>query len=105
MSARKWTIGIVGLAAALATLTACPPPPPAGVVYASVGPPPLQTEVVIVSPGPGFVWVPGYWGWGGTAYVWTRGAWIRPPHARARWVSPRWWHNSRGWYRTGGDWQ
>lgn len=105
MTARKWTLGIIGLAAALATLTACPPPPPYGVVYASAGPPPLQSEVVITAPGPDYVWVPGYWNWGGSAYVWTKGTWAHPPHAHARWVEPTWHHSERGWYHTGGEWR
>lgn len=105
MSARTRTLGIIGLAAALATLTACPPPPPDGVVYASEGPPPLQGEVVVMAPGPDFVWVPGYWSWGGSAYVWTKGAWAHPPHAHAKWASPRWYHSSRGWYSTKGEWR
>ena len=55
MTARKWTLGIIGLAVALATLTACPAPPPAGIVYVSAGPPALQSEIVVTAPGPGYV--------------------------------------------------
>jgi len=105
MRPRKWTLGIIGLTAALATLTACPPPPPGGVVYASAGPPPLQSEIVVTAPGPDYVWVPGYWNWGGSAYAWTKGAWAHPPHPHAQWVEPTWHHTSKGWYRTGGDWR
>jgi len=106
MSSRKLFVGIFCLSAVLATLTACPPPPPpVGVVYASEGPPPLRTEVVIAAPGSEYVWVPGYWNWGGSAYQWTTGVWIRPPNSGAVWVTPRWYHDKRGWYRVGGHWR
>ncbi len=105
MSLRKTLIGICGAAALLVTLTACPPVPPDGVVYASEGPPPMRTEVAIAAPGPDFVWVPGYWNWGGSAYVWTAGAWSHPPHVHARWVAPSWHHNGHGWYSTRGEWR
>ena len=32
-----------------------------GRVYVRTGPPPLRREAVIVSPGPGYVWLPGYY--------------------------------------------
>ncbi len=55
-----------------------------------IPPPPLRAEVILASPGPGFVWVPGYWDWAGASYVWVAGAWVRPPFLHARWESPRW---------------
>ena len=73
--------------------------------FVSAGPPALQSEIVVTAPGPGYVWVPGYWNWGGSAYVWTKGAWLHPPHANARWVEPTWHHASKGWYHTGGEWR
>ena len=105
MSLRKLFVGIFCLSVALATLTACPPPPPDGVVYANEAPPPLRSEVIVATPGPDYVWVPGYWGWGGSAYAWTAGTWTRPPHAHASWVTPRWYHGTRGWYSVAGHWR
>lgn len=60
------------------------------VYYANVPPPPLRAEAYGVAPGPGYVWVNGYWGWGGRAYAWTPGRWARPPRPHAVWVAPRW---------------
>src|SRR5579872_4042601 len=60
------------------------------VYYANVPPPPIRAEVVGVAPGPGYVWVGGYWGWSGLAHVWVPGRWAVPPHRHARWVEPRW---------------
>ena len=55
-----------------------PPPPPPAVVVSPVG----------VAPGPGYVWVPGYWDWVGDQWVWVDGRWILPPRPRAVWIAP-----------------
>ena len=39
-------------------------------------------------PGPGFIWIGGYWHWNGR-WVWNRGHYERPPHAGAAWVRAR----------------
>jgi len=46
------------LGASLLVTTACAGA--SGRVYVRTGPPPLRAEAVVVSPGPGYVWVPGY---------------------------------------------
>jgi hypothetical protein len=56
-----------------------PPPPPAAAVAGPVG----------VAPGPGYVWVPGYWDWVGDRWVWVDGRWILPPHGHAVWIDPK----------------
>jgi hypothetical protein len=71
----KWIASLV-LASALAT------PAFAGVgVYIGAAPPPLRYEVRPAMPGPGYVWVDGYWNWYGGRYVWRPGVWQRPPYA------------------------
>ena len=67
-----------------------PPPVPAqeAVEVATVPPAPLVEEVYD-APGPGYVWVTGYWGWYGGRWVWYRGSWCYPPHRHALWVGPR----------------
>ena len=65
-----------------------PPPPPAAYVAGPVG----------VAPGPGYVWVDGYWNWVGGRWVWVPGAWILPPHGHRVWVAPALefrWHGGR----------
>ena len=66
-----------------------PPPPPPPVYYA----PPV--------PGPGYVWVDGYWYPSGPRYAWSPGYWGRPPYPRAYWVGPRYHGNRyyRGYWR------
>ena len=74
-------------------------------VYVNVVPPPLRREVIAVAPGPGYVWVPGYYSWAGTAYVWAPGRYVLAPHPHAVWVAPHWVHHSRGWYVVPGRWR
>jgi hypothetical protein len=101
---RAW--GFVGAAALAAGLSACASAPPPDAVYVETAPPPpMRTEKTVPTPGPGFIWVPGSWNWGGTTYVWVGGGWEQPPRPAARWVAPRWRHTSRGWYRVDGYWR
>lgn len=67
-----------------------------------IGPPPAPRIIrrVPVSPGPGFVWLDGYWFADGGRYRWHDGYWTRPPFEGARWVGPR--HEGGQFY--GGYW-
>ena len=58
--------------------------------YYVSAPPPIRVETRLVSPGPGYVWVEGYWGAGRSSYAWVPGRWVRPPRGRSRWEAPRW---------------
>lgn len=73
-------------------------------VYVQSPPPPAPAEPVVVSPGPAYVWVPGYWGWDGARYVWVGGHWAYPPHPRAVWVGPHWGYRSGVRVWIGGYW-
>ena len=53
-------------------------------------PPPPRVEVVYAPPGPGFIWVKGYWSWRGGRHVWIAGRYERPPRGHHHWVEPRW---------------
>jgi hypothetical protein len=55
-----------------------------------IGAPP-QPRVIRVqpaSPGPGYLWIAGYWYPVGNHYKWHEGYWTRPPYASAHWVEP-----------------
>lgn len=56
-----------------------------------IGPPPAPRVVRALpsSPGPGFLWIEGYWYPVGRHYKWHEGYWTRPPYEGARWVGPR----------------
>ena len=55
-----------------------------------IGPPPPPRVLAVrpVAPGPGFVWIEGYWYVVGSRYRWHAGYWTRPPYEGARWVVP-----------------
>jgi hypothetical protein len=70
-------------------------------------PPPPQREVIIgISPGPGFVWIGGYWDGAPGHYTWVGGRWARPPHQHGHWNPPHWDKDRDGHYhQTRGEWR
>ena len=81
------------------------PLPPLPVVYVDRAPPAAYNEVVTVAPGPGYVWVGGYYGWSGRDYLWNRGYWSLPARGYTTW-SPGYWHrHDRGHYWVPGQWR
>ena len=76
-----------------------------GYYYANTPPPPLRREVVGVAPGPGYVWINGYWGSRGNGYAWVPGYYSRPPRAHAVWVAPRWDRDHGRYHFREGHWR
>jgi hypothetical protein len=66
-------------------------------VVITVAPPPLPVYEQPVCPGDGYLWTPGYWGWGDdfNDYYWVPGTWILAPEPGFLWTPGYW-----GW---GGD--
>lgn len=64
-------------------------PAATGEVVVSEDPPAPIYEAVGVAPGPGFLWIGGYYHWSGGGWVWYRGHYARPPHPGAAWVRAR----------------
>src|SRR5262249_29659943 len=87
---------IRALIAAL-SLAALPVVSQAGVfvgVSVNIAPPVLPVYVQPPCPAPGYIWVPGYWAWGGDedGYYWVPGTWALAPSVGLLWT-PGWW----GW--------
>ena len=61
-------------------------------------PPPRVVHVRPVAPGPGFLWVDGYWYPVGGHYRWHVGYWTRPPYEGAHWIGP---HHEGGQFYAG----
>lgn len=84
------------------TLSALPVPAPADYIYVQVGPPAPVYETVPARPGPGYVWMGGYYHWDGAHYNWVHGHYVR--HSGS-WCEGRWVHRAgHGWYYTDGRW-
>jgi len=66
-------------------------------VVITVGPPPLPVYEQPICPGDGYLWTPGYWGWGDdfNDYYWIPGTWVEAPEVGFLWTPGYW-----GW---GGD--
>jgi hypothetical protein len=73
--------------------------------YAPVPPPPLQVEPYGVSPGPGNVWITGYWGYEGGHHVWHAGRWEKPPHPNAHYIPARWDRKGNQYAFRDGHWK
>jgi len=58
--------------------------------YANTPPPAMRFEQRGVAPGPGYLWIDGYWGYSGGRYSWVAGRWDRPPRGHSRWEPGRW---------------
>jgi hypothetical protein len=67
-------------------------------------PPAPRVEVVTVVPGPGHVWISGYWQRRGGRYAWVPGHWsrVRPGYF---WAPGHWVRHGSGWHFSGGFWQ
>ncbi|HYM25967.1 MAG TPA: YXWGXW repeat-containing protein [Vicinamibacterales bacterium] len=96
-------VNTVVLGASLAATVACVAP--RGRVYVRIAPPVPIVEARVVAPGPGYVWVPGYYALQRGAYVWLPGRYVLPPRARAVWIAPHWEHERRGWFFVEGHWR
>jgi hypothetical protein len=81
---RSW---LLSLLFAVITLAGCGA---AVTYYAPVPPPPLQADPYGMSPGAGYFWINGYWGYEGGRHVWHAGRWEKPPRANAHYVQAHW---------------
>src|SRR5579862_3500028 len=78
------------LAVIAAALTAASCGPGYVGIYARTAPPPIRVETYGPAPGPGYVWLNGYWSYRDNNYSWVSGRWEHPPRGRRRWEDGRW---------------
>src|SRR5260370_9204941 len=83
--------------------------PTTGVVTREVvvpqAPPVVRVEAQTVTPGPGYIWTPGYWRWSGRDYVWVSGSWARPPRTSAVWFRGHSCGRAAGWVAVPCHWR
>jgi len=74
-------------------------------VSINIAPPPLPVYVQPDLPGPGYIWSPGYWGYGDAGYYWVPGTWVLPPQPGYLWTPGYWgWGNDGAYLWHGGYW-
>ena len=73
-------------------------------VYIGSAPPPIRYEERGPLPGPGFIWIEGYWAPNGRHYRWVQGRWDHPPYEGAYWSHPHYDHYKEGWQLHEGHW-
>src|SRR6185437_16501835 len=101
MSLSKSIVALtLGFSAAVPAIMMPAAPAKAGVaigVSIGIAPPPLPVYVQPPIPAPGFLWTPGYWGYGEAGYYWVPGVWVRPPAVGLLWT-PGYWGFAGGVY-------
>jgi hypothetical protein len=80
--------------------------PSSGAVAVSVGiaPPAIPIYEQPFCPGPGYVWVPGYWAYGPYGYYWVPGAWVLPPGVGFLWTPGYWAYRGGNYLFIDGYW-
>jgi hypothetical protein len=75
-------------------------------VFISVGfgPPPLPVYAQPLCPGPGYLWVPGYWAYGPYGYYWVPGTWVIAPQPGYYWTPGYWGWGDDAYYWHPGYW-
>jgi hypothetical protein len=73
--------------------------------FVRIAPPEPVVEVVPPSPGPTYVWVPGYHRWDGRHHVWVRGEYRVPDRGMTRWEPARWEREGDGYRFHAGGWR
>ncbi|MDP9084374.1 MAG: adenylate cyclase, partial [Pseudomonadota bacterium] len=56
----------------------------------SEAPPPLPDYEQPPCPEEGYLWTPGYWGYGRGGYFWVPGTWVQPPRVGVLWTPGYW---------------
>ncbi len=94
----RWLSFSIALFLATSIMLAMPITSPAQVsvgVSITIAPPPLPVYTQPLCPGPGFIWIPGYWAWDPSyGYFWVPGMWAPAPFVGALWTPGYWaWNN------------
>jgi len=66
-------------------------------ISVNIAPPVLPVYEQPLCPVEGYIWTPGYWGWGDGDYYWVPGVWVPPPRVGLLWT-PAWWGWNNGAY-------
>lgn len=77
---------------------------PTSSTYVLIAPPAPRVEYRGYPPVVGYIWIDGYWSWGGVSYAWVPGRWAAPRPGYI-WVPHRWQRDGDRWRQNGGRWE
>lgn len=94
------------LAFAVLLLAVFAPQSSSGYIGISVGfaPPAIPIYAQPYCPGPGYLWIPGYWAWNGFDYFWVPGYWAYPPRIGFYWTPGYWGYDGGRYFWNDGYW-
>ncbi|MFZ0521658.1 MAG: hypothetical protein WAL95_11580 [Candidatus Acidiferrales bacterium] len=70
----------------------------------TIAPPELVVYSQPICPQEGYLWTPGYWGYGDEGYFWVPGTWVEPPTVGYLWTPGYWGWGNEGYAWNGGYW-
>ena len=70
----------------------------------NIAPPVLPVYTQPICPGNGYLWTPGYWGYGPEGYYWVPGVWVQPPSVGLLWTPAYWGWEGGAYTFHGGYW-
>ena len=73
-------------------------------ISVNIAPPELPVYEQPVCPGDGYIWTPGYWAWGDSAYYWVPGDWVMAPQVGFLWTPGYWGWRGDGFFFNEGYW-
>lgn len=100
MNTKRLFVALLAMSAVLAGCVVTPAGYGEVTVYE---PPPPRVEYRGYPPAVGYVWIDGYWVWGGHRHEWVPGRW-EAPRPGYRWQAPRWERDGQHWRQQEGYW-
>jgi hypothetical protein len=73
-------------------------------VSINIEPPALPVYEQPPLPEVGYMWTPGYWGYGPDGYFWVPGTWVQPPSVGVLWTPGYWGFNNGAYVFNAGYW-
>ncbi len=75
-------------------------------ISVGIAPPPLPVYVQPACPVEGYLWTPGYWGYGygNVGYYWVPGVWVPPPRIGFYWTPGYWGYRGGSYLFNSGYW-
>jgi hypothetical protein len=98
------SIGLILLMLGVPAMSAASPAQVRVGVAIVIPPPELPIYEQPICPGDGYIWTPGYWGYGDDDYYWVPGTWVLGPEVGFLWTPGYWGWGDGGYFFHEGYW-